>query len=63
MPRGRPAKTIPSTPINLSIPQDLYARLKLHLWSDVEGRVPHGKQSEFFEQLLRDYFNEQTERG
>lgn len=55
--RGRPTKTIQSIQINLSIPEDLYAQVKLHLWSEVEGKVPHGAQSEFVTQLIREFFD------
>lgn len=58
MKRGRPMSTIRSVQTNVSLPEDLAARVKLHLWSDLEGKVPHGSQAAFFEQLVRDFFNE-----
>lgn len=54
--RGRPQKTVKSIQMNISLPEDLAARIKLHLWSDVEGKIPHGVQSAFFEKLLREFF-------
>lgn len=54
MPR-KPA-VIPSTRVEIQLPQDLAGRLTLELWSDVEGRVPYGRQSEFIAQRLREYF-------
>jgi len=53
--RGRPTKTIRSVQINISLPEDLVARMKLHLWSEAEGKVPHGVQSAFIEQAVREY--------
>jgi len=58
MSRGRPTKNLRSIQKNISLPEDLVAKLELELFSDVEGRIPHGKQSEFFEGLLRKYFEE-----
>ena len=57
MQRGRPTKTIRSIQLNVSLPEDLAAKVKLHLWSELEGKIPHGVQSAFFEQLVREYFD------
>jgi len=56
--RGRPTKTIRSVQINISLPEDVVARMKLHLWSEAEGKVPHGKQSELIEAAVRKYLLE-----
>jgi hypothetical protein len=53
---GRPRKTTPQIRVGFTLPADLVARLDSHLTSDVEGRVPHGDKSKFFEKLTRDYF-------
>lgn len=37
--------------------QDLRTRLDLALYSELEGRVPYGALSEFFNILLDAYFN------
>lgn len=55
----RHADVVPKTLLKLRIPLDLRARLDLHLTSDLEGRVPYGNYSTFFEQLLRDFFNKE----
>lgn len=60
--RGRPKKTVRNMQLNISLPEDMAARVKLHLWSELEGKVPHGAQAAFFEQLVRDFFNEK-DRG
>ena len=54
--RGRPSKTTRSIQVNCSLPEDIVTRMKLHLWSDAEGKVPHGSQSGLIEQALREYF-------
>ena len=43
--------------LNLSLPPYLVARLKLFLWSDLEGRVPKGAYQKFFTDRLREYFD------
>lgn len=58
----RPPNIIPPSRINLGIPQDLHAWLKLHLWSDVEQRVPHSAYQNLITQLLREY-REKVERN
>ena len=59
---GRPSKTLRSVQKNIAIPEDLCARLELELYSEVEGRIPHGVQQAFFEKLLRDYFDGKQEK-
>lgn len=58
MPRGRPSKTLKGIQKNISIPEDLCAKMELELFSEVEGRIPHGAQKEFFEKLLRKHFEQ-----
>lgn len=47
-------------PLMLKLPEDLRARLDLHLWSDLEGRVPKGSYQRLFVKLLTQYFQEQS---
>lgn len=54
MPR-RPSFT-KGPPLNLALPIDERARLDLHLFSQVEGRVPHAAYQAFFTARLKDYF-------
>lgn len=54
--RGRPSKTIKSVQMNISLPEDLATRVKLHLHSEVEGKIPHGKQMEFFVEVVNAAF-------
>lgn len=55
----RPKKTIRTVSVHISLPEDLTAKVQLHLFSDVEGKVPFGKQAEFFTSLVKNYFDAQ----
>jgi hypothetical protein len=57
MSRGRPSKLIPSERLGVYIPRDLKVRIDLHLFSEVEGRVPSGAYSKFAEERFREFFN------
>lgn len=46
---------IPCVKLNLAIPIDLMTRLNLHLWSDVEHRVPKGSYQKLIVPLIREY--------
>lgn len=52
----RKPNVVPSYELTLCIPEDLFAKLSLELWSEAEGRVPHGAFKRFFEELLREHF-------
>jgi threonine synthase len=52
----RPKQTIPSTFRNIAIPQPLADKLDLHLYSELEERIPTGAYKEFFSNLLVQYF-------
>lgn len=52
----RPRNLIPASPLEVSLPEDIRARLDLHLWSDLEQRVPHGAYKEFITERLREFF-------
>jgi len=47
---------IPSQQLNVALPLPLYVQLTSHLYSELEGRVPHGGYSRFLIDLLRGYF-------
>lgn len=49
----RPRRPIRPVKVHISIPEDHWAELQLQLYSPLEGRVPHGKVSEWFEALSR----------
>lgn len=50
---------IPSKPLNVALPLPLLVKLSSHLYSDLEGRVPHGAYSRFMIDLLQVHFAEQ----
>lgn len=49
----RPKRTIRPTYLNLAIPEDVRVLLDLRLYSELEGRVPHGAYSEYVCRLIR----------
>lgn len=53
---ARPKKTIRTVYKNIGLPEDLAAKMELHLYSEVEGRIPFGAQQEFLTKLLQDFF-------
>ena len=55
--RGRKPKIIPTVRVSVRLPSDIAAKLALHLYSDLEGRVPHSAYQQFFSSLLTDYFS------
>ena len=57
----RPRNSIETIFLNVGIRGDLKAKLDLLLWSELEGRVPHGAYKVFFEKLLESYFTSQGE--
>ena len=59
----RPKKTVPNIQKNIGLPKDLLDRLDIILFSEVEGRVPFGAYSEFFTNLLREYFENANRRN
>lgn len=52
----KPKNTSPPTRLDLQIPEDLRARLDLMLYSELEGRIPHGEYTRFFCARLREHF-------
>ena len=53
---GRPRYIVPSQQLNLAVPSDLFARLSLHLYSELEQRIPHGAFSRFICEQIREHF-------
>lgn len=44
---------------NISLPEDIVARMELELFSEVDGRIPVNAQSELIEKLLRQHYQRQ----
>lgn len=51
----KPKRAIRPIMKNVSLPEDLVALVDLHLFSELEGRVPHGAWTALVQQLLRDW--------
>jgi len=56
----RPALLDRPVRLNLTLPESLRARLDLHLFSDLEQRVPAGAYQEFLSSLIRRFFRERN---
>ena len=50
----------PHVKLNLSLPEDLHSRLTLHLYSDLEMKVPLGAYQAFFTERIREFFAERS---
>ena len=55
---SRKANIIPTVYLRVGLPQDTHTKLTLHLWSDLEGRVPLGSYQRFLTELIEGYFRE-----
>lgn len=60
---SRPVHIIRPTRLEISVPEDLRAKLDLMLFSPLEGRVPAGEYSRFINRLIKDYFSKETPHG
>jgi hypothetical protein len=61
---GRHKKVVPSIGKHMTIPQDLLAKVELELWSEAEGKVPHGAWQELQIELLTEWLvKRQVARG
>lgn len=56
----RPRKVDRPHRMELQLPESLYAKMNAELYSDLEGRVPHGAYSNLFETLVSRWL---VERG
>jgi hypothetical protein len=54
------ANAIPSQALNVALPLPLYTQLGAYLFSELEGRVPHGAYSRFMIELLRKFFTQES---
>ena len=42
--------------LNISLPESVKGRLDLHLWSEVDSRVPHGAYSRWTVERVEEFF-------
>jgi hypothetical protein len=61
MARGRPKNLDKSIPIEIPIPESVYSRVQLELFSPLENRVPYGAMGKLITKLLSDWLK--NERG
>jgi hypothetical protein len=54
------ANLIPSQQLNVALPLPVYTQLSAHLYSELEGRIPHGAYSRFLVDLIRGHFAGQS---
>lgn len=54
---GHPLNIVPCIALKTTLPIDIRAKLDLHLFSDVEGRVPKGAYQRLLVELLNQYFD------
>lgn len=53
----RPPNIIRPIRLEIQVPEDLWLMMHLDLFSQVEGRVPHGAYSRFINGLLKEFFD------
>lgn len=53
---ARPKSLQPKLMKNIALTQETVTRMELELFSEAEGRVPVGAQSELIERLLQEHF-------
>ena len=53
---SRRPNTIPSVMLNVALPQPVHTRLTLHLFSELEGRVPLGAYQRFLSERIEEFF-------
>lgn len=51
-------KIIRPSKLTIHLPEDIRARLDLHLYSEVEGRIPFGAYQRFLSERINEYFAE-----
>lgn len=54
---SRPARILKSVYFNIGLPEDLAQRVRTHLYSPLEEKIPHGAQQEFFTNLVKEFFD------
>lgn len=57
----KPANLDRPTHLKFAIPESLRTRLDLRLYSEVEGRVPHGAYSDYLCSLIREDLDKQPQ--
>lgn len=45
--------------LTVNLPEDVWTKMTLHLYSPLEGRVPHGSYSRFLSERINEFFSRQ----
>ena len=61
MSAGRPQNILRPVKLTTYLPEDIRAQLDIHLFSTVEGRVPHGAYSKFLAERVREFFEPRSD--
>jgi len=54
---SRHPNIVPSISLKTNLPIDIRTKLDLHLFSELEGRVPHGAYQKFLVEIINQYFD------
>lgn len=57
---GRPKNALESDALLVRLPAEEAAMLRMHLYSDLEGRIPRGAFRDFFAARIREFFKAET---
>ena len=57
---GRRPNLIPSVMLNVALPLDIHTRMTAFLYSELEGRVPHGAYQSFLVERIREFFGDEA---
>lgn len=55
---ARQPNIIPSAQLHLCLPINIMTQLQLHLFSELEGRIPKGGYAEFFTARIVEFFEQ-----
>jgi hypothetical protein len=58
---ARPKAVIATIEKKIQLQADLCTRMELELFSEVEGKIPYGAQSEFINKLIREHYKKLDE--
>jgi hypothetical protein len=54
---ARPKQTIRTVYFHIGLPEDLAAKIQLHVFSELEGKIPMGAYQKFFTEVVRAKFD------
>lgn len=56
----RPKNIVPTRALTIALPVPILSQIMLHLYSDLEERVPTGAYQRFFSERTQEFFSTQT---